>query len=74
MGRVFVHSNFEFQVLFSKEMYEWNARTQVTLWGENSTQVLFDYACKAWSGLVEEYVQNLYLGVKFFQAINVSSP
>lgn len=43
-------TNFE-----ERELYEWNARTQVTLWGENSTTVLFDYACKAWSGLVQDY-------------------
>jgi alpha-N-acetylglucosaminidase len=36
------------------DLYEFNARLQVTLWGTNETQSLFDYACKAWSGLLIE--------------------
>lgn len=36
-------------------LYEWNARTQLTLWGSNNTGVVFDYACKAWSGLIADY-------------------
>lgn len=38
-----------------RDLYEWNARTQITLWGANSTSIVFDYACKAWSGLVADY-------------------
>lgn len=38
-----------------RNQYEWNARTQVTLWGANYTYHVFDYACKAWSGLVADY-------------------
>lgn len=36
-------------------LLEWNARAQVTLWGKYTIQRIFDYACKAWSGLVEDY-------------------
>lgn len=35
-------------------LYEFNARSQLTLWGLNSTSEVFDYACKAWSGLIAE--------------------
>ena len=38
-----------------RDLYEWNARTQITLWGANSTASVFDYACKAWSGLIADY-------------------
>ncbi|RNA17679.1 alpha-N-acetylglucosaminidase isoform X2 [Brachionus plicatilis] len=36
-------------------LYEFNARSQLTLWGLNSTSEVFDYACKAWSGLIADY-------------------
>ena len=39
------------------QLYEWNARTQVTLWGPE-TEGLHDYAYKLWSGLVGRF----YLG------------
>ena len=46
------------------DYYEWNARLQLTLWGENYTTGLYDYAAKAWSGLINEYVfYLLYLKV-----------
>ncbi|XP_056164227.1 alpha-N-acetylglucosaminidase-like isoform X2 [Syzygium oleosum] len=38
--------------------YEWNARTQVTMWYDNNQTVqskLHDYANKFWSGLLEDY-------------------
>ncbi|KAG8391201.1 hypothetical protein BUALT_Bualt01G0163200 [Buddleja alternifolia] len=40
------------------KQYEWNARTQVTMWYDNTNQVqskLHDYANKFWSGLLEGY-------------------
>jgi alpha-N-acetylglucosaminidase len=38
-----------------KELYEWNARNQITIWGTNTTDIVLDYACKAWSGLIKDY-------------------
>ncbi|XP_074308411.1 alpha-N-acetylglucosaminidase isoform X2 [Silene latifolia] len=38
--------------------YEWNARTQITMWFDTSTtnqSKLHDYANKFWSGLLEDY-------------------
>ncbi|GMY22455.1 alpha-N-acetylglucosaminidase isoform X4 [Fagus crenata] len=38
--------------------YEWNARTQVTMWFDNTRTIqsrLHDYANKFWSGLLEGY-------------------
>ncbi|GAB4832519.1 hypothetical protein Ancab_006541 [Ancistrocladus abbreviatus] len=38
--------------------YEWNARTQVTMWYDNTKTTqskLHDYANKFWSGLLEDY-------------------
>jgi len=37
-----------------KDLYELNARTQVTLWGRN-TSGLHEYAYKLWSGLVGSF-------------------
>ncbi|KAK6119256.1 hypothetical protein DH2020_047002 [Rehmannia glutinosa] len=40
------------------QQYEWNARTQVTMWYDNTKYVqskLHDYANKFWSGLLEDY-------------------
>jgi len=34
-------------------LYEMNARNQITLWGPNGE--IRDYACKQWSGLIEDY-------------------
>ncbi|KAK4887646.1 hypothetical protein RN001_003917 [Aquatica leii] len=36
-----------------KQLYEYNARNQITLWGPNGEIV--DYANKQWSGMVSEY-------------------
>ncbi|CAF1022348.1 unnamed protein product [Brachionus calyciflorus] len=41
--------------LNEKNLYEFNARSQITLWGTNKTSMVFDYAAKAWSGLIEDY-------------------
>lgn len=38
-----------------KDLYEYNARAQVTIWGNEEASVLFDYAWKEWSGLVGTY-------------------
>ncbi|EYU27032.1 hypothetical protein ABFS82_02G117000 [Erythranthe guttata] len=41
-----------------KKQYEWNARTQVTMWYDNTKSVqskLHDYGNKFWSGLLEAY-------------------
>ncbi len=38
-----------------KSLYEFNARLQVSLWGLNNTEDVFDYACKAWAGLIKDY-------------------
>ena len=40
--------------------YNYNAKLQVTLWGNNDTGELFDYACKLWSGMIRQYVQKIY--------------
>ncbi len=38
-----------------KDLYEWNARTQVTTWGNrNSAGMLHNYAYKEWSGLLRD--------------------
>ncbi|XP_078446491.1 alpha-N-acetylglucosaminidase family / NAGLU family [Wolffia australiana] len=41
-----------------RKQYEWNARTQVTMWFDNTEtnqSKLHDYANKYWSGLLREY-------------------
>ncbi|CAM6109929.1 unnamed protein product [Calypogeia fissa] len=41
-----------------KELYEWNARTQITMWFDNTEDEpspLHDYANKMWSGLLNDY-------------------
>jgi len=41
-----------------KKLYEWNARTQVTMWFDNTAvkpSPLHDYANKMWSGLTRDY-------------------
>jgi len=45
-------------------LYEYNAREQVTIWGNEENSVLFDYAWKEWSGLISEYY--LVRWTKFF--------
>ncbi|MBO5198142.1 MAG: alpha-N-acetylglucosaminidase [Lachnospiraceae bacterium] len=38
-----------------KDQYEYNARMQITIWGNESNSLLFDYAWKEWSGLIGTY-------------------
>lgn len=38
-----------------ESLYEYNARMQVTIWGNEKDSVLFDYAWKEWSGLIGTY-------------------
>ncbi|CAK9870707.1 unnamed protein product [Sphagnum jensenii] len=51
-----------------KKLYEWNARTQITMWFDNTLDKpspLHDYANKMWSGLMRDYYQpraSLYIG------------
>lgn len=42
-----------------KILYEWNAKTQITLWGKPGSP-LNDYACKNWSGLVDDFYCRRY--------------
>merc|ERR1712151_131922 len=37
------------------DLYEWNARNQVTLWGSTGRTGTVDYAVKGWSGLTKTY-------------------
>jgi alpha-N-acetylglucosaminidase len=39
--------------------YNFNAKLQVSIWGDNYTLGLYDYANKFWSGMIREYVLNL---------------
>jgi alpha-N-acetylglucosaminidase len=36
--------------------YNFNAKLQVSIWGDNYTLQLYDYAGKFWSGMIREYV------------------
>ncbi|MCD7936326.1 MAG: alpha-N-acetylglucosaminidase, partial [Tannerellaceae bacterium] len=40
-----------------KQLYEWNARTQITVWGsrESAETGLNDYAYKEWAGILKDY-------------------
>ncbi len=38
-----------------KDLYEYNARMQITIWGNEENSFLFDYAWKEWSGLIGTY-------------------
>lgn len=38
-----------------KDLYEYNARLQITIWGNEEDSLLFDYAWKEWSGLIGSY-------------------
>ncbi len=38
-----------------KDLYEYNARLQVTIWGNEEDSLLFDYAWKEWAGLIGSY-------------------
>lgn len=37
-----------------KDLYERNARNQITLWGSKNS-VLHEYACKQWNGLIKDF-------------------
>lgn len=51
-----------------KDYYEADAKRQLTMWGNKSTAVLYEYASKVWSGLIRDY----YLGrwMKYAEALN----
>ncbi|KAG6574626.1 Alpha-N-acetylglucosaminidase [Phytophthora cinnamomi] len=38
-----------------REYYEYEARNQVTRWGDNNNEAIHDYAGKEWAGLVKGY-------------------
>ncbi|MBB2144771.1 alpha-N-acetylglucosaminidase [Pedobacter sp. LMG 31464] len=40
--------------LTEKDIYEQNARNQITLWGDKNSP-LHDYACKQWSGMLNDF-------------------
>ncbi|MEX0776866.1 MAG: alpha-N-acetylglucosaminidase [Phycisphaeraceae bacterium] len=50
-----------------RRLYEWNARTQVTLWG-NRQSMLRDYARKEWSGLLKDFYAQRW--GRFFAALD----
>ncbi len=53
-----------------KDWYEWNARTQITVWGNHyaaNTGGLRDYAHKEWSGLLRDFYQMRWRA--FFDAL-----
>ncbi|MBE6541302.1 MAG: alpha-N-acetylglucosaminidase [Ruminococcaceae bacterium] len=49
------------------DLLEYNAREQVTIWGNEEECVLFDYAWKEWSGLISDYY--LARWTKFFDML-----
>ncbi len=51
-----------------KALYEYNARLQVTIWGNEEYSWLFDYAWKEWSGLVADYYAARWQ--KYFDMLN----
>lgn len=40
-----------------RHFYNFNAKLQVSIWGNNYTLPLYDYASKFWSGMIREYVE-----------------
>ncbi|MBK7030839.1 MAG: alpha-N-acetylglucosaminidase C-terminal domain-containing protein [Bacteroidales bacterium] len=44
-----------------RDFYESNAKRQLTMWGNKSTPVLYEYASKVWSGLIREYYMNRWM-------------
>ena len=59
----------------AKNLYEFNARTQVTVWSYHESEVL-DYATKAWGGLVGDFHLprwSLFLG-KVYNAVKSLQP
>ena len=61
----------------AKDLYEFNARAQVTVWSYHESEVL-DYASKAWGGLVRDFhlprwklfLDKVYNAVKSLQPLN----
>ncbi|MCX6245874.1 MAG: alpha-N-acetylglucosaminidase [Bacteroidetes bacterium] len=57
-----------------KELYEWNAKNQITLWGNECTEGqnddLNNYALKQWSGMFRSY--HLVRWTKFFDELESS--
>ncbi|KAI9919296.1 hypothetical protein PsorP6_017254 [Peronosclerospora sorghi] len=43
------------ETTFLEDYYEYEARNQVTRWGDNNSETLHDYAGKEWAGLVTGY-------------------
>jgi alpha-N-acetylglucosaminidase len=54
-----------------RELYEWNARNLITLWGKNCTENQYDdlnnYAYKQWAGMFSDY--HLVRWGKFFNEV-----
>lgn len=57
-----------------RALFEWNARTQVTLWSSPEIPEFHDYANKQWSGLLKSFYRGRW--ERFFQALekSVASP
>jgi len=57
-----------------KDLYEWNARNLITLWGKECTENQYDdlnnYALKQWSGMFSRY--HLIRWMKFFDEIEAA--
>lgn len=57
-----------------KDLYEWNARNIITMWGEKCTEGQFDdlnnYAYKQWAGMFSSY--HLVRWNKFFNEVETS--
>ena len=57
-----------------KNLYEWNARNLITLWGEKCTEGQFDdlntYAYKQWAGMITDY--HLVRWSKFFDQVETA--
>lgn len=57
-----------------KDLYEWNARNLITLWGEKCTEGQFDdlnnYAYKQWAGMFTDY--HLVRWNKFFDEVEAA--
>jgi alpha-N-acetylglucosaminidase len=49
-----------------KNLYEWNARDLITLWGDKNSP-LHEYACKQWSGLIKGFYEPRWQ--QFFQYV-----
>ncbi len=54
-----------------KDLYEWNARTQITVWGtRNSAGMLHNYAFKEWTGMIRDVYYPRW--VRFFESLESS--